>query len=125
VKDRDFDSVVELARSSIVGRIVAWAADTVRMAWASSGFVGAARRAWAPIAAWPRETQLRYGALTLAWAGAGYATSLFLLPRYVISGLPLAWVASFVLASLVVAAFARAFAIAWDARFGVYRRAGD
>jgi hypothetical protein len=116
VKDRDFDSVVELARSSIVGQIVAWAADRVRTAWASSGFVGAAKRAWAPIAAWPRETQFRYGALTLAWAGIGYAVSLFLLPRYVISGLPLAWVASFVLASLVVAAFPRAFAIAWDAR---------
>ncbi len=108
MKDRDFDSVVGLARSSLVGLVVARSTDAVRTAWTSSGFVGAAKRAWAPIAAWPRETQLRAGALTLAWAGIGYAVSLFLLPRYVISGLPLAWVGSFALASLVVAAFPRA-----------------
>jgi hypothetical protein len=116
VKDRDFDSVVELARSSIIGQVVAWSTDAVRAAWVSSSFVGAAKRAWAPIAAWPRGTQIRCAALTLAWAGSGYAVSLFLLPRYAISGLPLAWVVSFVIASLVVAEFPGPFAIAWEAR---------
>jgi hypothetical protein len=61
--------------------------------------------------------QLRCGALTVAWAGIGYAVSLFVLPRYVISGLPLLWAGSLVLASLIVAAFPQAFAVAWAAKF--------
>lgn len=116
MNDREFDSVVQLARSSVVGRLLAWFAEASRAAWSSSYIIGVAKRTWAPISSWPIDMQLRCGALTIAWAGIGYAVSLFLLPRYVISGLPLPWVGSLIVAALVVAAFPRAFALAWAAK---------
>lgn len=114
----EFDAVAQLARSSVVWRLGVSFVDALRAAWSSSLIIGIARRTWAPISAWPVERQLLCGALTVAWAGIGYAASLFLLPRYVISGLPLLWVGTLVLGSLVVATFPRAFALAWEAKRG-------
>jgi hypothetical protein len=117
VRDREFDSVVQMARASMLWRVVSWLIEGWRLAWASSTTVRTARHARSAISMWPPELRLRFAALTIAWAGLGYAASSFLLPRYVISGLPVAWTAIVVLAALVVAAMPGAFALAWDAKF--------
>lgn len=116
--DRDFDPLVQLARESVLGRTALSLAGTWEAAWRSSAAVRAASGQWARMAAWPIEQRVRVVALTLAWAGLGHALSLFWLPKYVTSGLPLAWVGVFIAAALTVAALPRAFALAWNDRFG-------
>ena len=117
MRDREFDSVVQLAQDSLIWRVGSWFVEGWRAAWASSRIVRATRNAQTSIAKWPIETRVRCAALTIAWAGIGYAASSFVLPRYVVSGLPVAWAATIIVAALVVAALPGAFAIAWDARF--------
>ena len=116
MRDREFDSVVQLARASLLWRQISGLIEGWRLAWASSTIVRTARNTRSTIAIWPAETRLRCAALTIAWAGIGYAASSFFLPRYVISGLPIAWAGTVVLAALVVAAMPGAFALAWNAK---------
>ena len=116
MKARDFDAVVVLARDSVLWRLVTLLVEGWRRAWASSAIVQSGRSALGPVSSWPAETKLRCAALTAAWAAGGYAVSQLVLPRYVSSGLPIAWAATFVVAALAVAAAPRAFLIAWDAR---------
>ena len=116
MREREFDAVVGLARESLLGRLVTGAVHGWRTAWSSSRFVGAGRRLQSTVAAWPEDTRLRFGALTVAWAGIGYAVSVLVLPRYTVSGLPVTWAGTIVLAAFVVAAAPRAFLAAWRGR---------
>lgn len=116
MKNSEFDAVVELARRSATWRLGRWAIDSWRGAWAASSLVRAAVRFWSSIAAWPTEIRVRCAALTIAWAGIGYAIGLALLPRYAISGLPRPWIGTVVVAALIVAALPQAFAAAWRER---------
>ncbi|MGH9201540.1 MAG: hypothetical protein ACRD2A_09915 [Vicinamibacterales bacterium] len=116
--DLEFKRVVQEARGSLLWRAAIWADTVIESAWMSS-FVGRAwRRQRAIIAAWPAERRVRIAALTLAWAGVGHALSLVVLPPYVTSALPRAWVALFIVSALVVAAQPAAFVRAWNDRYG-------
>jgi hypothetical protein len=114
VRDREFDSVVQLAQDSLIWRVGSWFVEGWRAAWASSTIVRTTRNAQSSIAKWPIETRVRCAALTIGWAGIGYAVSSYFLPRYVVSALPIAWAGMIVLGALVVAALPGAFAIAWE-----------
>jgi hypothetical protein len=126
VKTRDFDAVVALARDSVLWRGVTLFVEGWLAAWASSAIVQSGRRVLGLVSSWHGETKLRCAALTTAWAAGGYAVSQMLLPRYVSSGLPIAWAATLVVAALVVAAAPGSFLMAWDAKFGQEsRRSGN
>ena len=116
--DSEFDSVVQVARMSVLWRLITWVADRWTVAWSSSAVVRTLRQIGTDMASWSIETRTRAAALAVAWGGIGYAISLPVLPRYATSGLPWSWVASVIVVSLIVAAFPRAFAIAARERFG-------
>ena len=122
MKDREFDAVVQLAGESRVGRFVRWAVDSCRQAWAWSRIARAAASLWASVSEWPPDVRVRHTALTIAWAAAGYALSRSLLPRYVVSALPLPWIGTVVLFALIVAARPQAFVTAWREHVGARQK---
>jgi len=117
VRHGEFAAVVALAQDSAFWRVVMWFVTRWRAAWNASAAVAFGRRLLAPMSTWSPETWVRFAALTIAWAGAGYGLSQFVLPIYVRSALPAAWTGTLVLTSLVVAAIPHAFVLAWRERF--------
>src|SRR5262245_66446891 len=96
----------------MAGAFSAWSA-----AAATSRVVALSQRVTTRFAAWPIEDQVRLVALIAVWVCLVYAAVRVVLPRYVSSGLPLAWTGLELAAALVVAVFPAAFVRAWRAKF--------
>jgi hypothetical protein len=117
VNSDDFSAVVRVARESAIWRLGMTALDACAAAWQSSRLALPAKHLWSAIAAWPDEARLRFAASMVVWAAVGHAAGVLILPRYVTSGLPVAWAATLAVGALVVAAFPGAFVLAWRAKF--------
>lgn len=117
MRDREYERVIAVARASVIGRLMAGALSAWSAAAAMSRVVALSQRATMRFAAWPNEDRVRLVALIVVWVCLAYAAARVVLPRYVSSGLPLAWTGLELAAALVVAAFPAAFVRAWRAKF--------
>lgn len=111
--DRDFAALQRVARESVLWAAATALGDAVQLSWTNSRAAEVMSRAGSSMAAMPVAGRIRMFAMTIAWALAGYAASLFIAPPYVRSAIPPMAVLAMAVIALVVSIGAEAFARSW------------
>ncbi|MGE3491697.1 MAG: hypothetical protein AB7N29_16955 [Vicinamibacterales bacterium] len=108
-------AIQEAAEDSYLWRAVQAAGDAWSAAWATSRVGRLAALATARVQSATPAHRLRVAATVVAWACAWHVAGLYVLPRYVTSGLPRLWFVAAALFAVLTAVFAEALVRAWGA----------
>lgn len=120
----DFATVRTAAAESVIGGVVRWAVVRLGAAFADSWFRHRSLSAARALASWPLEDRVRYGALTIAVAGAVNIALLAFAGSYSAPGVPRALIGLVILLAVLVGLMPNTFVAAWPSS-GLQRAASS